>query len=101
MSRFRDASEAHIASIAGRRTASASRDLVRALVAADRARRVTGGRFDPRVVDALERIGYGGVSRERPLRIALTPARVRGSWNVAAGTDPVALALPVDLGGNR
>ena len=36
--------------------------LERALVAADRARRVTAGRFDPRVLGDLERLGYRGAA---------------------------------------
>ena len=36
--------------------------LVAALVAADRARRMTGGAFDPRVLRDLERLGYVGVT---------------------------------------
>lgn len=88
--------------------------LVRALVGADRATRVTGGAFDPRVVAALERIGYVGVSQRSPEGVA-------ASANPAAGpgpkpgpgptpkpsrildrvgrNGPIALPVPVDLGG--
>ena len=36
--------------------------LRRALVAADRARRISDGRFDPRVLTDLDRLGYRGAS---------------------------------------
>ncbi|HYL41418.1 MAG TPA: FAD:protein FMN transferase, partial [Candidatus Binatus sp.] len=57
LSRFRPTSEIHRARLARGRVAEPSRRLVAALVAADRARRVTPGRFDPRVLHALERLG--------------------------------------------
>jgi thiamine biosynthesis lipoprotein len=62
MSRFRPTSElSALNRTAGTGAAiSVSRQLVRALVAADRARRITDGRFDPRVARELERLGYGG-----------------------------------------
>ena len=64
MSRFRDESElTRLNRTAGTGTAMAvSTRLRRALVAADRARRITGGRFDPRVLTDLDRLGYRGAS---------------------------------------
>lgn len=84
------------------------RRLVRAIVAADRAGRLTDGRFDARVLAALERLGDRGVGRgpiapepgadpapdgsvavpDRPGRLAarLAPDRIR-------------LVSPIDLGG--
>jgi thiamine biosynthesis lipoprotein len=94
--------------------------LVAALAAAERARRMTGGAFDPRILRDLERLGYVGV----PLEIvADTTAPAPGSTasqGVAGavapgGTRPTfpdgrwlhcdpresraAVAAPVDLGG--
>jgi len=105
MSRFRDDSELTRVNRRSPGAVPMSRLLVRALVAADRAVRITTGRFDPRIVDALERIGYAGVpqaasgvpqaaSGERSLRTS--PARVLDRRGRAG---PVALATPVDLGG--
>ena len=100
MSRFRDASELTLLNRRAPRAASASRDLVRALVAADRARRVTGGRFDPRVVDALDRIGYAGVFQGAAAANRATPARVRdpGASRPARTRRPRPAGRP---GGNR
>ena len=61
MSRFREDSEITRLNRAGAPVANLSRYLVAALTAADRARRMTDGRFDARVVVDLERIGFGGV----------------------------------------
>lgn len=88
--------------------------LVSALVAADRATRVTGGTFDPRIVAALERIGYVGVS-QRPLEVGPEsadrasgpgptpePGPTPGPGRVldrVGRRGPVALPVPVDLGG--
>lgn len=105
MSRFRDdsaltrlnrAGAAGLMSVPGR--------LRSALVLADRARRVTAGRFEPRIVDALERLGFAAASQRS------TPRSGEGT-RPAAGTDPdrvvdldartgrLALPVPVDLGG--
>jgi thiamine biosynthesis lipoprotein len=43
-----------------------ARPLARALAAADRAHRVTGGAFDPRVLADLERLGYRGAPLDPP-----------------------------------
>jgi len=84
--------------------------LVAALVAAERARRVTGGAFEPRILRDLERLGYGGV----PAKGGATPAVPisRGAHGGGLATfedgrwlhcDPrralAAVAAPVDLGG--
>ena len=76
--------------------------LRRAIVATERARRATGGAFDPRLVDDLDRIGYrgsplrvdgsdgdgrGAIARERPVIRQLTR------------DGRVELTAPVDLGG--
>jgi FAD:protein FMN transferase len=61
MSRFREDSEITRLNRAGAPVANLSRYLVAALTAADRARRMTDGRFDARIVVDLERIGFGGV----------------------------------------
>ena len=99
MSRFRDDSElTTLNRRAGVAVDGVSRMLIRGLVAADRARRVTGGRFDPRIVGALERIGYAGVPQgdgsDDP-----TPAR-GGRIIIREGRrGAITLPEPVDLGG--
>lgn len=104
MSRFREDSELTRLSRRGSiPTDGISRMLVKALCAADRARRITGGRFEPRIVDALERIGYAGVSQ------AAAPGNADiGRASAARGsrvlervgrTGPIELPEPVDLGG--
>ena len=104
MSRFREDSELtglnrHRAEPAER----VSRVLMRALCAANRAVRITEGRFDPRVTDALESIGYAGA----PLGaggVPLASARTAGSAGLPildrlGRTGPIRLPVPVDLGG--
>ncbi len=88
MSRFRDDSElTELNRSAGTGAAmQVSTRLRRALVAADRARRITGGRFDPRVLVDLDRLGYrgaslGGATPRPPVR---TPAR----WHDRDPTSP-------------
>jgi thiamine biosynthesis lipoprotein len=100
MSRFREDSELTLLNRRAPGEASASRDLVRALVAADRARRVTGGRFDPRIVDALERIGYAGVPQGSGSGSLTGADPWRGRILQRRGRrGPIALGVPVDLGG--
>jgi thiamine biosynthesis lipoprotein len=106
MSRFRDDSEL---TLLNRRIARQSpvdrlaapslvpsRLLAAALVTADRARRMTGGRFDARVVADLERLGAAGTDQGTEGR----------SWHRSAaplvardGRGPLALLSPADLGG--
>jgi FAD:protein FMN transferase len=108
---------------------SAHPRLVAALAAAERARRITGGAFDPRILRDLEQLGYVGV----PLEIvadttapapgstaslgvagpaaaggvggAVAPGRTRptfpdGRWlHCNPRESRVAVAAPVDLGG--
>ena len=73
LSRFRESSEL---TLVNKRAGSGQAVLVSsrlriALVAAERARRVTGGRFDPRVLDDLDQLGYRGA----PLGVESTSAR--------------------------
>lgn len=104
LSRFRPSSEIHRLRLAGGHADRASRRLVAALVAADRARRVTGGRFDPRVLTDLERLGSA------PIAMPATAAPL--AWPGSARPDPMApllrrvgrsgpieVPLPVDFGG--
>ncbi len=120
MSRFRDTSDVTLVNRASGsgRACTVNRRLVRALVAADRAGRLTHNRFDARVLSILERLGYrgadlGGAPSDSPISgvgahdasdssrtgapaVALDPKR----WLAAdprAGT--VAVDCPVDLGG--
>jgi thiamine biosynthesis lipoprotein len=100
MSRFRETSDlTTVNRAAGDGTFTAvDRRLRRALVAADRARRVTDGRFDPRIIDDLERLGYPGA----PLApwSGQTGARANGDRLVTISPPArVRLAAPVDLGG--
>lgn len=97
MSRFREDSELTRLNRRSPGGATVSRPLERALVAADRARRVTGGRFDPRIVEALERIGYVGVTqRAAGAEIAPASNRIVEPHPPSGG---IALPRPVDLGG--
>lgn len=111
MSRFRDSSEVtalNRAGAAGRGMAVGPR-LRRALVAADRARRLTGGAFDPRVLRDLDRLGYQGAAVDgqeaaEPGRAsAAEPARAsaaslaRAVERCADGT--MRVGTPIDLGG--
>jgi len=118
MSRFRDTSDlTAINRVAGSGQAlTVDGLLVRALVAAERAGRLTGGRFDARVLGDLERLGYEGAPMH-PVRDGVPPsgnarpdlrlvgaadARVRGDgrWlDVDIRSSRVAVEVPVDLGG--
>jgi thiamine biosynthesis lipoprotein len=95
MSRFHEDSELTRLNRRGPAAMPISRDLTKALAAADRARRVTGGRFEPRVVEALERIGYPGVP-QGPGPASARPARI---LDRAGRAGPVSVGSPVDLGG--
>jgi thiamine biosynthesis lipoprotein len=122
MSRFRDASDlTTINRVAGTGQAlTVDRLLVRALVAAERAGRQTGGRFDARVLGDLERLGYQGApihpaihrggdgaasggSANPGLRLlgaADAPATDDGRWlDVDVRSSRVAVETPIDLGG--
>lgn len=102
MSRFRDDSAL---TLLCRRIPEAGEDLprmlVRALVAADRAKRITGGSFDPRVVGALERIGYAGAAlgAARPATVLDNAIGEDRILRREGRTGPIALSMPVDLGG--
>lgn len=98
MSRFRDDSELTGLNRRSPEAAAISRPLERALSAAERARRVTGGWFDPRIVEALERIGYAGVPQgpDHPGRPIGGSGRIMDREGRAGR---VGLPCPVDLGG--
>ncbi len=66
-----------------------------ALVAADRARRVTAGRFDPRVLRDLERLGYAGAPLEA------MPGQPSGRSRIVClvRRGEVEIDEPIDLGG--
>ena len=99
MSRFRPDSELTDLHRRGGQAPGPSWRLRRGLVAAERARRLTGGRFDPRVVRALERLGSPapaqpwGAGREPEFEPGLPVVRR------IARSAPLELAAPVDLGG--
>jgi thiamine biosynthesis lipoprotein len=100
MSRFRDASELTAVNRAAG-TSAVSRPsprLRRALVSADRAWRVTGGRFDARVLVDLDRLGYRGAALGEPGPDAPTASRLdRVIQRVGRGG--MRVADPIDLGG--
>jgi thiamine biosynthesis lipoprotein len=101
LSRFREDSDlTSLNRSCGRPTATRSRLLVRALTVADRAHRRTAGRFDPRVLGDLERLGLHGAA------IPGVPARIRAAdaghdriLQRAGRAGPVWIDVPVDLGG--
>ncbi|HET7167827.1 MAG TPA: FAD:protein FMN transferase [Candidatus Limnocylindrales bacterium] len=104
LSRFRDDAElVGLDRAAGTgREVVVSRRLERAVIAADRARRLTDGRFDPRILVDLERIGDRGV----PLPLMASPSslvRVPGgdTGPIVCRHAPGRLRLerPLDLGG--
>lgn len=103
MSRFRDSSELTALNRAAGTAMSAypSDRLRRALIAADRAHRITGGRFDPRVLADLERLGYRGAVLDRPgTREPRDEGRsVDGRVVEGAGRGGLTVARPIDLGG--
>jgi thiamine biosynthesis lipoprotein len=105
MSRFRPTSDlTRLNRLAGTSRVSVPTPRLRqALVAADRARRITDGRFDPWVLTDLDRLGYRGADIGRP-------AGSIGAGSVGPGTDVarvvvrtgrarISLPQPVDLGG--
>lgn len=100
MSRFRadsDVTALNRASIAGDCRPVSAR-LRRAVTAADRAHRITGGRFDPRVVRLLDAWGYRGAAlddRAAPVEAPAAPRRVVA----AACRAGIRVFDPVDLGG--
>jgi thiamine biosynthesis lipoprotein len=96
MSRFSETSElTALNRLAPSRTSVAlSPMLRRALVAADRAHRITAGRFDPRVLSDLDRLGYTGAPIEPVAVRTDLAARVVTMSELGAR-----LARPVDLGG--
>jgi thiamine biosynthesis lipoprotein len=106
MSRFRETSDlTTINRSAGTgRMVPVDRRLIRALVAADRAGRLTGGRFDARVLGDLERLGYRGVPVQPDEPPPRPPDTIRsssiGRWlTVDVRSSRVAVQTPVDLGG--
>lgn len=109
MSRFRDTSDiTALNRLAGSGDAvPVPRRLRRALVATDRAHRVTDGRFDPRVLNDLDRLGYAGAAiGDGPAdaggadAAAADAARRSGTRVVAASCrDGIRIDEPIDLGG--
>jgi thiamine biosynthesis lipoprotein len=79
------------------------RRLERAVIAADRARRVTAGRFDPRVLVDLDRLGYRGAALPSPAAATDQPgAQVPGLDNgvvCRAAAGRLRVDRPIDLGG--
>jgi thiamine biosynthesis lipoprotein len=99
MSRYRESSEiTALCRAAPGGARRVSRHLRTALVACDRALRVTEGRFDPRIVDDLEALGFAAVSqRADGVQVGRRFPRRRILDRCDDGT--VALPEPVDLGG--
>jgi thiamine biosynthesis lipoprotein len=112
MSRFRETSDLTLVNRAAGtgRAIEVDPRLARALAAADRAGRLTGGRFDARILADLERLGYRGADLgDRPASTSTTGAAVSSDptgtadparWLTSMPRVPsVALDRPVDLGG--
>ena len=103
MSRFRETSELTVLNRAAGTGAVArpSERLRRALVAADRAHRVTSGRFDPRVLAYLDRLGYRGAALPETARPAVEASPSGGGRRVVErfGRETLSIGRPVDLGG--
>jgi thiamine biosynthesis lipoprotein len=109
MSRFREDSALTRANRAWGPVVGAPRRLTAALALADRAGRVTAGRFDARVLADLERLGSPGVPQSsaghRVWRIANggpMPSRIAGErrlFGYDRRTGELELDQPVDLGG--
>lgn len=108
MSRFRPDSELTALHRGGGRVGAMSWRLERALITAERARRVTGGHFDPRVVRTLEGLGqaaptqpWGGPAGDALGDSARAGEPAAGSPVVRRPTRRAILELdaPVDLGG--
>ncbi len=106
LSRFRDTSDlTELNRAAGTgRTVDIGRRLERAIAAADRARRLTDDRFDPRVLADLDRLGYRGAALPAAGEVVAAVVRRRGptglgrvGWRVAPGRWRV--ERPLDLGG--
>jgi len=101
LSRFRQSSEVEVARRAGGDVPAPSRRLANALTVAERARRITGGRFDPRVVTDLERLGFDPLGNGPTPRVA--PAGERAGSGPLLRRDGrhghITLPSPVDFGG--
>jgi FAD:protein FMN transferase len=101
LSRFRESSEVHRLRLAGGLAERPSRRLVAALSAADRARRVTDGRFDPRILPDLEALGLV------PLPVPDGPTEPAGArpdpdariLRRSGRRGPIKTPQPVDFGG--
>jgi thiamine biosynthesis lipoprotein len=102
MSRFREDSDITKLNRARRPLAGLSRHLTAALVAADRANRMTGGRFDARVVGALESLGFAAVRQSLTSPIGPAPRAERPIQRFMrrdGRRGEIELIEPVDLGG--
>jgi thiamine biosynthesis lipoprotein len=73
--------------------------LAHALIAADRAARVTGGRFDARVVGDLERLGAPGIPQAWADWDRREPRALRLAGRHGSAPGGLTLLAPVDLGG--
>jgi len=94
LSRFRRSSEIEIARRNGGVAAAPTRRLASALTSADRARRLTGGRFEPRVLVDLERLEGAPELEPRSGDDRSGPVLHR------VGRDgPIRMPSPVDFGG--
>jgi thiamine biosynthesis lipoprotein len=100
MSRFRETSELTGFNRTAGTTAVGcpSPRLRRALASSDRAWRVTGGRFDPRVLGDLDRLGYRGAMLDEPGAAVRTVNRADRVVQ-PVGRHGMAVAHPIDLGG--
>lgn len=110
LSRHRETGELALLNAAGGAPVVVGARLYAALAAAERAWRATGGRFDPRVLEDLERLGQPGAGKEASAargrdgggRSTARPARARAMdtwlrWD--PGRREVRLSSRVDLDG--
>ena len=99
LSRFQDDSEASALGRASLRGEAmvVGRRLRQAAHACDRAYRITGGRFDPRVIGQLDAWGYAGADLGAPVRAGALGAPERIVEHV--DRQRIRLAHPIDLGG--
>jgi FAD:protein FMN transferase len=101
MSRFRDMSEITLLNrrVGPIERSVLSRRLLVALTTCERARRLTDGRFDPRLIRILERLGDHGAPIDR-IETAESSDRSTGGRIVECDADGgIHLPEPVDLGG--
>lgn len=100
LSRFRTDSELSIANAQVGNKVRISALFADVLKKAERAYRMSGGLFDPRIASVLQNIGYPGVldPRQTPAQAASAPLN-SSSFMIWHEDDVIELMAPIDLGG--